>query len=338
MRLLLKLSIFFLIFSLLFTCDKVDEKYKPNVTLNITIKDDSGILVNGLGANTNIFIFNNGADYLDAFINKSSTRGITLNNFKSAGNGVYEFMLDNPNQNYWIFVTNKDGSRSFNLSNFGISGPLKKLPSRAIVYLELIIRPDDGNLVFYSTATNNMPIEVKLGEFDTTYIGNIDTKIINSSFTGSGMPSLLQDNISSVWFNKNPGKYSYYAKSNDGCVWTGIVNLEKGKTIPIDLSKCPNGKISFYTTTINSALLPLSVTINGQNLAPKEVSTLNSVTAITSFNCTASSSPELLTFTRSAGLYNYFISTADGKCVWTGTLNLATDECKFIKLDQCDLP
>jgi hypothetical protein len=320
LRLLAKISTYFLVLSLLLTCDKVDEKYKANVKLNITIKDDLGNLVTGLGTN-DIFMLLSSNDYLDAFVQKTSSKGVLLNSFTPLGNGVYEFILDDPNLNYWIFINHKDVTRNFNLSNFGISGPLKKLPSRAIIYLELVIRPDDGNLVFYSTATNKMPIEVQVGLYDTIFINNLESKTINNTFSGTGIPDYqLENGISSVWFNRDPGKYSYYAKSNDGCVWTGTVVLEKGKSVPIDLSKCPSGKMSFYTTTVNSSILPIIVTINGQNLSPKEVNTLSGITVITSFDCSTTQNTGILTFIRSAGTYSYFASTVDGKCVWTDVI------------------
>lgn len=319
-----------------FTCDNVDNKYAPTVTLNITVRDDLGNLVDGLGTQS-IFMLPSEEDYNNSFKDKSPSNPYALRDFKRISAGVYEFTLDNPDAPYYILIITNNPTRNFNLSNFGISAGLKKLPKRAIVYLEIGIKPYDGNIVFYSTATNKMPIEIKLANFDSLNTSS-PTQTLQLTTSGINPPTFALNDISAVWFSREPAKYAYYAKSADGCVWSGTIQVEKGKVYPVNLSKCEVGHIYFHTDATNSQVLPINVTLNGQNLTPSETIILSSVTGLTSFDCSTPASSSMLKFTRSKGLYNYFASSSDGSCVWTGSINLSTDECKFVKLNTCDIP
>lgn len=327
-----------LFFILLLSCgEKPSTPDKTDVELTIT--DANGAPVMGIA--NSIYMLQNEADYEEAFVQKGSTKSvITSNTVTEKSAGVYTFSVANPRDaspfSYYLYVYKFDASNNINFSNFALNGGIKKLPSRAKVYMKTQIIPDDGNLVFYSSATNLMPIIVTVTSLDNPNL-NIPSKTITQVFTIPGTPNFI-DNITSAWFNLDPGKYAYYAKSNDGCVWQGFVNLSKGIGALVSLSKCPNGKISFFTQNFNSNVLPLFVTLNGQNLSSFYVKTITSFVGsnLNGSNCGQLSTPNIATFTQNEGFYQYYIESQNAGCAWTGQIQLSTDMCTFVGVNDCN--
>lgn len=307
--------------------------------IELTITDANGNPVLGIG--NGIYMLQNEADYEEAFLLRSSNKSvITSNSIIEKGNGVYTFSVANPRDaspfSYYLYVYKFDNSNNINFSNFALNGAIRKLPTRARVYMKTKIIPDDGNLVFYSSSPNLMPISIIVTSLDNPS-QSVQSKTITQVFTATGTPNFI-DNISSAWFNYDPGKYAYYAKSSDGCVWQGAVVLSKGVGSPVSLSKCPNGKISFFTENFNDNVLPLTITINGQNVSNFYVKTITSFVNnnLTGNDCNQLTNPNIATFIQNEGLYNYFVESQNNSCGWTGSIQLTQDVCTFIGLSDCN--
>lgn len=333
-----KQFIYFLIYLTIFSCGE-----KPNTPdrteVELTITDANGAPITGIG--NGIYLLGNEPDYEEAFRSKGTSKSlITPNSIVEKGGGVYTFFVENIRDatpfSYYLYVYKFDNSNNVNFSNFALDGAIKRLPSRAKVYLKTKIIPDDGNLVFYSSASNLMPITVTVTNFDTPLY--TETKVISQVFSSPGTPNFI-DNLSSAWFNYDPGKYTYYAKSNDGCVWQGLVNLSKGLSSPVSLSKCPNGKISFFTQNFNASILPLVITINGINASTYYVKTLISASNLnlSGNDCNNLTQSDIVIFTQNEGFYQYFAESQSGNCAWTGIIKLGTDVCTFVGFDDCGL-
>lgn len=314
-----------------FSCGKPDST-PDDTEVELTIVDAAGQLVSGF--ENGIYLVSSEQEYEEAFRNKSSTKSVlAANSVSVVSPGVYKFRVSNPNQLYWLYAYKFDNISNINISNFGLSGPLKALPVRSVIKLKIVVGPYDGNLIFYSSATNRMPITITVANFGT--LGNVQKRTIINLFTGTGVPNFV-DNISSAWFNYDPGTYVYNAKSSDGCAWQGNVTLTKGVASPVSLSKCPNGKITFYTDVANSAILPIIITLNGQNLSSFYVQTITSSPAIAAFDCLNTNINGNANFTQNEGFYKYFAESASTNCVWSGSINLGIDVCTFVGINPCD--
>ncbi|MDX2189813.1 MAG: hypothetical protein SFY32_08105 [Bacteroidota bacterium] len=339
----LKSGFAFFAICLLVDCDKSGGDITPIIEFEVTVVDTTIVKgvetkVDGLTPAGNIFMFDNSTDYDNAIVQRTNITGKNyIQDFQRLDVGKYYFKVSNPDIDYYIFALAEDANKKLNVSNFGISGKLNlasargKGVKRSRLILKLYIQPIDGNIIFYSNATNTFPLTVTMTNFGVK--GNSSSQVIPVIFSGSGTPDALSLQ-GSVRFQRDPGKYAYYAKSNDGCAWAGVVELFAGQAVPVNLSKCENGKLSFYTLSSNSALLPITVTINGQNLGDKEVSTLTSSIASMPGSCNPSGASQI-TFSRASGNYSYFARSADTSCVWTGNLDLKTDDCRIIELVQC---
>ena len=323
---------FIIIFYLLFVgCAKESDTYKPISKVILTVKDDNGNNVSG----ARVSVYSKIEDYENAF----STKNFGSNEFFQNGsftnqNGVVEITFTEPDREYWMLITYRDNGRQLDLSNYGTigndqSGHIKKLPKRSEVKLEVVITPINGNLIFYSTAVNKVPIEIRVARYKSQTGLSIHT--LSGIYTGSGIPAI--GTLANLSVTRDPGLYTYYAKSADGCVWAGNVNLTKGQVSAIDLSKCNAGSLYFHTPALNAAKLPISVTLNNIDSLGTITSTRDILTC-TDADINAPSGT--LKVFRNKGLYTYFARTADGKCVWTGSINIVADQCLIVPLLQCD--
>lgn len=321
----------FIIINLLFSCGKQDST-PDDTDVELTIVDAADKPI--VGFENGIYLLNTEQEYQEAFTNKGSKKSVlAANSISVIQPGVYRFRVASPNQPYWIYAYKFDNVSNINISNFGLSGPLKNLPVRSTIKIKIVVGPYDGNLIFYSTATNKMPITITVANFGD--LGNLQKRTIINQFTGTGVPNFV-DNISSAWFNYDPGIYAYNAKSSDGCAWQGNVTLQKGIATPVSLSKCPNGKITFYTSMLNTTILPIIITLNGQNLTSFYVKTIISSPSINAFDCINTEILGNANFTQNEGFYNYFAESQSTNCVWSGSINLGIDVCTFIGINPCD--
>jgi len=301
-------------------CKKEEQNFIVNPTINFTVIDENSNTVTG----ANISVYENVVDYANAI----STKNYGANRFTTAtsdqdGKASIELRAG---KEFYILITKFDNVRFANLSNISLGGYIagEDLKERQTLFLRVTITPDDGNIIFYTTVPNKLPINISVSAISTT---NASLHTLTGVYGFSNAPTAQNQNTITLY--RDPGRYRYYAKSTDGCVWADTINVVKGEVRLVNLSKCESGTISFYTTAINDTLLPLTVKLN-------EVDTIGNITASRlPFTC-ADSKTNALTVTRYKGLYNYFISSRSGKCSWTGSVILASDDCIIVPISLCE--
>jgi hypothetical protein len=302
----------------LLSCKREKNDFPAITELNIEVHKDSNTLVQG----ARVSVFEDLASYELAVSNRTFNSAV-FNAFTDA-QGRVRFELE-PQKVYYVLITYFDNTVLQNFSNIGISGVLNPLPARANVFIKALIKPDDGNVIFYTTVPNKLPIEINIKPSNFQPERNFT---LNSIFTANRSPNVLDSNV--TYILRDPGSYTYYAKSSDGCVWQGNVVVEKGKVYPINLDKCSAGSLYFYTIPANDSLLPLRVTLNNID----EIGNITSASNLVPV-CGAPTT-NTLWVVRSAGLYNYVVRSASGRCVWTGTVQIPQDSCVVVRISECE--
>ncbi|MDX2196582.1 MAG: hypothetical protein NW207_09210 [Cytophagales bacterium] len=316
----------------IYSCQDI-QNIPPEVTINLFVRNEFGHAL--LGAT--VYVFNNPTSYETKNIStayRTATTQIATN-----GDTVATIVLSAETE-YWVYTTYRDPLRQLTLTNYSVNngkynGYLKRLSKRTNIDLRLIVRPEDANIIFYSTATNKLPIEISVGNFSRK--GGITTHTLSALFSLSRQPTVLDVSSTALVSQKQPGRYSYYAKSADGCVWQGDVNVTRGQSIPIDLTKCNTGTISFYTDATHSLHTPIKIHFNDQNITGEVLSITGTLaTAPTCTSLATAASGTTATFVRNPGLHSYIAYTKDSTCVWTGNVSLTVDQCVIIPLTKCE--
>jgi hypothetical protein len=301
-------------------CAKEVVTYNNVADIYFTVVDDTNTPINGATVN----LYDNLTAYEAAVVNKNNPPAgvrsyttkattVTKNGSTFIQNGYVH--LDNlqPDINYYMLIIYYDDARKINMNNIGISGIINPLPKKSAIYAQTSIGPVNGNLLFFSTTNNKIPISINVSGPSGQ----------QKNFTLTGISSLILPNVNSsniVRVPREPGLYNYFAKSLDGCAWTGYVTLSKGQSLSIDLSKCNNGIVNFTTIADNDSLYPLSIQLNN---------TFN-VGSITSINTRSFSVPV------NAGFYTYIVKSSSNRCVWTGSFTVQTDATINVPLKICE--
>ncbi|MFN0049174.1 MAG: hypothetical protein ACKVOU_08640 [Cytophagales bacterium] len=302
------------------SCKNEGDEFTKDPIINFNVVDDSSKIVSG----ARISVYENEVDFSNAVATKNySVNQITTT--LSDNNGNASLILE-PGKEYYILISYYNNDRFLNLSNISTGGyfDARDLTQGQTLSLTVIIIPDDGNIIFYTTNTNKIPIAISLTETANT---NAELYTLSGIYGIGNTPSPQNANTVSVY--KAPGTYRYYAKSQDGCVWSDTVFVNKGTIRLVNLSKCESGTLSFYTTSINDTLLPISIKLNAID------SIGNIVLSRAPFSC-AEVNTNALTVTKYKGLYSYFAKSRSGRCVWTGSIFLASDDCVIVPIDICD--
>lgn len=307
------------IFILLFMagCKRESTDFADVADVFFTIKND--LQQNVAGAR--IVVFSSPTDYENAIVTKLNTNATHIVTTDATGQARITLT---PQTRYYFIVTYFDVNRNMNLSNIGISGQINPMPRRSNVYAEVVIKPEDGNLIFYSTAPAQLPISITVAT-STNQTGRDFT--LNAIYTLATPPNVLSNNVVRVL--RDPGNYTYYAKSANGCAWTGQVSLKRGEVVLVDLSKCKSGVVSFYTPLANDTLLPMDIFLNRTDNIGQLITTRAFM------DCTTDKANSLTTI-KNAGSYTYLVRSRSGRCVWTGSFQVREDDCVVIPIDVCN--
>lgn len=309
----------YLLFILFFfsACKKEEESFAAISELNVTVINELDVPVSGV----NVSIYDNQALYELAVANRNYSQAIISANTDNQGKIKVELEPEKP---YFILATYFDNTRQQNLNNVGISGAINPLPARTNIFINLKIKAADANIIFYTTQSNKLPIDINIKESRYQLNKNF---ILNSIFTQNRLPTVLDTNNALVL--RDPGSYTYYAKSADGCAWQGKININKGDVATVNFDKCPAGSVSFYTTSVNDTLLPLNVVLNN-------IDTVGNITSSRPNLTCSDDKSNTLTFVRDAGLYTYQVKSKSGRCIWTGSLAIKQDSCHIVPISICE--
>jgi hypothetical protein len=301
-------------FLIIVACESsVDILYEPT-QLVLTVLDDRSAKVKG----AQVLIFDNEEE---------------LNDFKKKGdiakqkpvltddNGQVVFTDLDEKLRYYFFVTYRDRSRFVDLENynkaFAYPGFLIKGSStRASIQLE----PADNVVVFYSLDTNftQLPLTIYL---DGDSVG-IVSQILSQPPSSPNVSGTLS-------FRLRDGVTNWYGQSTLGCLWTGQFTLGTDDNFTLqELGTCESGAITFWTSDLNTDLLPIKVNLNDGDL----FGNLTNISG-TPDKCYTTQG---LSGSREKGTYTYVATSANGLCTWTGSLTVSKGGCTQIELEKCN--
>jgi hypothetical protein len=294
------------------SCKKESDVFPDDVTITFKVYDDQDSLITG----AKISIYDNYQAYQNGVA--SQNMGFSVDSALSSATGS-TFILK-PKTDYWILVTYNDASRLVKLSNVNISAQLDQLDKSTVISAIIRIAPSNGNVSFWTDASNPLPI---------TVIFNSTTSTLST--TMSGAPT-SPGNTNALNFSLQPGTYSYYAKGPRNCLWTGSVKITNGGFQVVRFNTCTTGQITFYTTqsTATPGTYPITVVLDNLDNAGQISNPVASP-----YICGSASDPNALNVYRDPNTYTYVAQTADQRCTWTGSFTLTANGCISVALPIC---
>jgi hypothetical protein len=298
--------------SVTISCKKESDVFPDDVTITFKVYDDQDSLITG----AKISIYDNFQAYLNGVAAQNT--GFSIDSAISSPTGS-TFILK-PKTDYWILVTYDDLARVVKLSNVNISSQLDQLDKSEVISAIIRIAPSNGNISFWSDATNTVPIEV------------IFNSISDTLYTTMTAAPASPGNTNALNFTVQPGIYSYYAKGPKNCLWTGSVKITNGEFQAIQLNTCTTGQITFYTTqsTAIPGTYPISVVLDNLDNAGSL-----STPVASPYICGSALDGNALNIYRDPNTYTYVAQTADKRCTWTGSFTLVANGCVSIGLPLC---
>lgn len=290
-------------------CRNRDNVAPGLTTLKFVLKDDSMKDVNG----AKVYLFDNLNDW-ERSKNFLTPTNVVDSTLSSAGNAAVNI---DPTKNYYLLVMYTDPKRKVTMLNVRYDSTIQQLPGNIDITVQIRLQPIDGNIGFFTLDNSPDPITIIMGN---------ETFVLRNGRAST--PDFASD-ADLVLVNRRPGKYKYYARNATGCVWTGESTLSLGGFQKINLQPCTNSKIIFYTRDHNAAKLPITVTLNEDDVVGNLASTQQN------YDC-GDAEASVLVADRQPGTYTYFATSADGKCLWTGKIELTSTQCSVVRLGRCN--
>ena len=282
----------------LFSCKNTKE-VTPSASLKLSVYIDSTVAAVG----ASVSIFSDQASYESALTSFNVSGALATKNTASDGSVTFTGLGA---QNYWFYVIYEQNGKAYNNQN-SMYTIKNSLNPGSITSAVIDLQQSPFKFYFAApTRSSSYPLKVT---FST------DTFTIKSA-TANNTP---------LYINKNPGIYNYSVKGSNGCVWTGTMSTaNQANSIPINLSQCFTGQVSFWTTSTNSTYLPITVILNNSD----------TVGIITASRTTAPSCTDITNTASIFREYNSYTYTAiSDSCIWTGTFKInASDTCQQIQL------
>jgi len=312
----MRVSLVLIIFCLIAACESsTDIIYQPT-ELKVTVLDDLGVPVKG----AQVLIFDNEEALIEFREDGDLTNQdpvLTNDN----GQVVYDDLDDQ--LNYYFFATYRDRSRFVDLENYNSSyaypGFLAKgSKTKATIQLEQA----DNIVVFFSLNqnVNQLPIDIFL-EGDS--VGRI-SQALDQAPTSPNSSGTLS-------FRLRDGTTNWYSKSKLGCLWSGQLKLGSEDNFTLqEFGPCESGAVTFWTDGDNSGegILPIQIRLNDKDVFGSLIK--SGTTPTTCFGGLG------LSGSREIGTYNYYATSANGQCTWTGSIQIIKGECTLIKLEKCN--
>lgn len=297
------------------SCQKEGEEFPDEVTFRFLVQDDLGNTITG----AKVGFFDNEGAYQNA-VNNNDISGATDT---LTTTGSLDSVSLEGGKEHWVYIQYFDNIRNMLLSNLGISSQIDKLQKSSEVIAKLFIGPQTGNVTFWTFPGNYLPVRISCGPMSDTLFTNVTV-----APTGPGDPNTSN-------FTMPSGIYPYYAVSDNGCVWTGQVTVNKGGFHPIQLSPCIRGRITFVAPSYNAAHGPITVALDNNDF-------LGALNGPGSYSCLSATSSaagsgggDFITVTRDQNNYTYIAKSQDNACVWTGSFSINSDTCLVINLPTC---
>lgn len=245
----------------------------------------------------------------------------------SATDGTVVFDSIPANTEHWLLATFVDTNNVLN-SNQGLSSKINQLVPGSVIDMEVTVAPLSANIAFYTAASVNIPIYVRLDAIPKDSITSINSNpaLITASSTGDA-----------VVFAVNEGAHYYQAYTKAGCTWTGKIDVTNGGFIkhPFDMCNLASATFYFYdnapTSSVNSG--PYDVLVD--NI---KVGTLNDIYTggPPSAVCGLNDNIKTVTAYVEAGqTHSYQIRSATSTCTWINTMGpLVPGQCTEIGIPK----
>ena len=247
--------------------------------------------------------------YLTSSLTNDTGRVVISKLKSNAQYYVYASFKDNTIVN-GTYVTLDNSAKEFVLKN--------KLAAGSVTSITIPVRPADGFVVIWTSTTNtgSLPIDA--------FVGSSPAGTLTQ---GNAAPVPFQ--AGSVTARARAGKATLESKSASGCFWINEVTINPAGFVYYHLQDCNVGTVAFYTDNVNSAVLPIQLTLNAND-------GIGSISAVVSSAPTDCSAANLVTAARIPGNYTYQAVSSSGNCIWNGTFTVTTGGCNLIYLNKCN--
>lgn len=312
------LPLMFLILAI--SCKKKEEIVTENGTeLVITIKDeDSEVILDEI----DVYLYKSFSDYQSAVYNETPTNyDYTV---KSNAFGVATFSGVDAGIQYFIYI-NYTG-KSYTLNNYFSYNQLPSdLVDNATTSIVVELTPFNvGRVAFWTQETNLQNLDINIW-IEDSLIGTLPGVI-------SGSPSTVNEDQTLLVPYQSAGTFVWQAKGDNGCYWSGEVNLVNDETKYIELTQCSTGSVVVWAKeNIFSQYNTLSVFVNENDY----VSDLTTGLTNAPQSCQESTNSSAV-IERPYGTYNYKVTSSSEECVWIGTFTISEQCSGDIELGSCN--
>ncbi|HAR19415.1 MAG TPA: hypothetical protein DCR46_02060 [Cytophagales bacterium] len=282
--------------------------------LSILVRNDLGTPQQG----AQVRMYNDVNAYLNSK-NNGAEEGFVEKAFTDAA-GLVTFTDLNTDKEYYFLVTYRDRVRFADLDNFDEGFKFSKYLSKGVnTNAEIHLKPANSIVGFYvpSSLAGYLPVQFYV---DNDSIGSIAETV--SSVSGPSQTGLLS-------FRFAQGKKKWMAKSSQGCIWYGEVNVlptESFSPTPLQ-ENCNAGSVSFYVGQESLNQLPIEITFSPSD----KIGTLYNTSSVP----TTCFYPNTVTAARPIGKYTYTATYKRTNCVITDTITITKASCRIVKLPSC---
>jgi hypothetical protein len=321
MRITRKQTVIYSLFLLLvlWACKKEEEIiYGQGTTLKIEIKDEAGVVIED---EIEVHLYDNENTYTSDLLAQNPENSIYQTT--STGGGIATFENIEPTKIYYIYI-NYNG-KPYTLNNFNFYHTLENpLLADAITSLSIELRPFNvGQLAFWTDQTNlnHLGIEIFI---EDSLIGSLNG-------VKTSEPTSVDDSQIVPIIYQTAGTYNWQAKGDNGCYWSGTINLSEDDLLPVELSSCDFGSVMFWSSpSLLSTNGELTVYINEEAQESGEIKEgRSSSPTICDF-----SASDYLTIERPVGNYTYKITAENTSTVWVGTFAVTNGCGEAIEITQ----
>jgi hypothetical protein len=301
----------------LWACSTTYNEVAPDTELIVTVENETGQLLDVV----DVYVFESHAAFTQTagsgvpagflITGKTKQGVVTLTNLPF-DQGLYIYATWQDTAVFpGTYVTFDNSDQSYSLKN-----PLTR---GSVTSLHIVVKPADGFITFWTSVADSSSLPINV------FLGGVSGGTLNHS--SASPPTHFQSQGLTVRARK--GNVNIEGKSPSGCLWADTVTAIAGQNIIYQFTNCTVGTIAFYTDNSNATKLPISVTLNSNDVIGDVIAPVTTTPA----DCSAIN---LATAFRVPGDYTYEAKSANGNCLWTGTFTLVTNNCTIIQLSTCN--
>ncbi len=310
---------FFLTILLAWSC-KHNESVSPLLTtINFKLHTPASIPIDEPVTDAKLYLFETKEEFDNS---KTTSTTKTAKDSTTSKEGRAILNID-PNKTYYLLVLYQDQKRKILWRNDDYSPNIEKLPKNIDVTVDMDLTAINGNVGFYTPPGDSIsPVTIQIEREGASY---------ELKDGRAGEPQYATDPGMILVNQTTPGIYKYYAKNEEGCIWSGSYKLRLDSFSKVLLLPCQTGPIVFYTQNQdeNKDLFPITITLN-----ENEEAGILSKNRTGTYTC-GGEETDILKTSREPGTYTYYAESRNKDCVWTGSIEVTTGACKIVILPVC---